>query len=146
MSKPRNPTVVLDLKYMSASVERMVVVMFNFQFRNQLAVCLVLVATHLGCSFPVKCRFVYAAWLALLRLPYQRCWQKLRKQTDISQESYSPGSVALLDPLIKLPFIIPTTASKKASCKLLPFKQWNAKSEYLSTKDIAYLKRQYPSC
>ena len=46
---------------------------------------------ELGCSFPVKCRFVYAAWLALLRLPYQRCWQKLRKQTDISQESYSPG-------------------------------------------------------
>ena len=44
----------------------------------------------LGCSFPVKCRFVYAAWLALLRLPYQRCGQKLRKQTDISQESYSP--------------------------------------------------------
>ena len=46
---------------------------------------------NLGCSFPVKCRFVYAAWLALLRLPYQRCWQKLRKQTDILQESYSPG-------------------------------------------------------
>ena len=45
---------------------------------------------HLGCSFPVKCRFVYAAWLALLRLPYQRCRQKLRKQTNISQESYSP--------------------------------------------------------
>ena len=40
----------------------------------------------------MKCRFVYAAWLALLRLPYQRCWQKLRKQTDISQESYSPGN------------------------------------------------------
>ena len=49
------------------------------------------IADHLGCSFPVKCRFVYAAWLALLRLPYQRCWQKLRKQTNISQESYSPG-------------------------------------------------------
>ena len=26
----------------------------------------------LGCSFPVKCRFVYTVWLALLRLPYQR--------------------------------------------------------------------------
>ena len=51
---------------------------------------------YLGCSFPVKCRFVYAAWLALLRLPYQRCWQKLRKQTDISQESYSPDVVTSL--------------------------------------------------
>ena len=50
-----------------------------------------LISCYLGCGFPVKCRYVYAAWLALLRLPNQRCWQKLRKQTDISQEIHSPG-------------------------------------------------------
>merc|ERR1711971_2594 len=39
-----------------------------------------------------------------------------------------------------------TITSKKSSCKLLPFTQWNAKKEYLSPKDIAFLKRQYGNC
>ena len=54
----------------------------------------------------MKCQFVYAARLALPRLPYQRCWQKLRKQTDNSQEIHIPVHNCTLIGIIQHPHLI----------------------------------------
>ena len=45
----------------------------------------------LGCSFPVKCRFVYAISANIFGKADGGGLARQRKQTDISQESYSPG-------------------------------------------------------
>ena len=45
----------------------------------------------LGCSFPVKCRFVYAISADIFGKADGGGLARQRKQTDISQESYSPG-------------------------------------------------------
>ena len=45
---------------------------------------------HLGCSFPVKCRFVYAISANIFGKADGGGLARQRKQTDISQESYSP--------------------------------------------------------
>ena len=50
------------------------------------------VVHELGCSFPVKCRFVYAISANIFGKADGGGLARQRKQTDISQESYSPGS------------------------------------------------------
>ena len=45
----------------------------------------------LGCSFPVKCRFVYAISANIFGKADGGGLARQRKQTDISQGSYSPG-------------------------------------------------------
>ena len=45
---------------------------------------------RLGCSFPVKCRFVYAISADIFGKADGGGLARQRKQTDISQESYSP--------------------------------------------------------
>ena len=47
-------------------------------------------AHKLGCSFPVKCRFVYAISANIFGKADGGGLARQRKQTDISQESYSP--------------------------------------------------------
>ena len=50
-----------------------------------------MVVGHLGCSFPVKCRFVYAISANIFGKADGGELARQRKQTDISQESYSPA-------------------------------------------------------
>ena len=44
----------------------------------------------LGCSFPVKCWFVYPISANIIGKADRGGLARQRKQTDISQESYSP--------------------------------------------------------